>query len=89
MNPPPAKKSRKGIKNSQRKALQDWYNDDSNGKQSLKSASQWWLTKYGYELSSLTASKILSLKWTHLDNKPVITWQDSYKSREAKWVNRS
>ena len=40
MSAPPAKRTRKSIQNSQRKALRVWYNDDFNGKHSLESASQ-------------------------------------------------
>ena len=86
MSAPPAKRTRKSIQNSQRKALRVWYNDDSNGKQSLESASQWWLTTYGYKLNTSTVSEILSQKWAHLDDKSIHTWQDSRRNREAKWT---
>ena len=86
MSASPAKRTRKSIQNSQRKALRVWYNDDSNGKQSLESASQWWLTTYGYKLNTSTASEILSQKWAHLDDKSIHTWQDSRRNREAKWT---
>ena len=86
MSAPPAKRSRKSIQNSQRKALRVWYNDDSNGKQSLESASQWWLTFYGYKLNTSTVSEILSQKWAHLDDKSIHIWQDSRRTREAKWT---
>ena len=66
MDPLSAKRSRKVISNSQRKALRDWYNDDSNGKQFLKFASQWWLKTYGYELNISTCGEILSQQWAYL-----------------------
>ena len=85
MDPPPAKKSRKAIKVSQRKALRAWYNDDSNGKQSLRSAGQWWLRTYGYVLNSSTCGEILSQKWAYLDDTSISTGQDSSKGRECQW----
>ena len=39
--PPAAKKRRIPIKDSQRKALRVWYNDDSNGKQSIETCGHW------------------------------------------------
>ena len=65
--PPPTKKPRTGkprkaILDSQRRALRAWYNDDSNGKQSLRSSGQWWEKQYGYVLNTSTLSEILSQK---------------------------
>lgn len=75
------KKSRIAIKDSQRKALRDWYNDDSNGKQSLESCSRWWQEKYGYALNRSTCSEILSNQYARLDQvTSVVAWQD--KTRE-------
>ena len=85
MDSPPAKQSRKAIKASQRKALRAWYNDDSNGKQSLQSAGQWWLRTYGYVLNSSTCSDILSEKWAHLDDTPISADQDPVRGRGGQW----
>lgn len=85
MDPPPAKKSRKAIKNSQRKALRAWYNDDVNGKQSLQSAGQWWERTHGYVSNSFTCSEILSQKWAFLDDISVSSKTDFSKAREARW----
>lgn len=83
--PRPAKKRRIAIKDSQRKALRDWYNDDSNGKQSLASSSQWWKDKYGYALNIATCSEILSSKFAHLDAGPVLVWKDRARETPHDW----
>ena len=82
---PPAKRRRKAIKDSQRKALRDWYNDGSNGKQSLQSCSQWWKAKYGYVLSTSSCSDTLSSKYSHLDAGPVLAWKDKARDTPHDW----
>ena len=44
------------------------------------------MTTYGYKLNTSTVSEILSRKWAHLDDKSIHTWQDSRRTREAKWT---
>ena len=68
----PKKKPRKVIKDSQKKALRDWYNDDSNEKQFFRSSSRWWEEQYDYALNIFTLSEIFSQKWAHLDEKLVL-----------------
>ena len=53
-------RKRKSIKASKRKALRQWYNNNSADKQSLASAGRWWQEQYGYKLSAATCSEILS-----------------------------
>lgn len=77
-------KRRIAVKDSQRKALRDWYHDDSNGKQSLKSCSRRWQEKYGYLLNRATCSKILSSQYAHLDEaSSIVTGKDS--ARESTY----
>ena len=83
---PAPKKRRIAVKDSQRKALQDWYNDDSNGKQSLQSCSCWWQAKYGYLLNKSTCSEILSNQYARLDQSTsVAAWKDSARESNGNW----
>ena len=67
-------------------ALRDWYNDDSNGKQSLHTSGQWWKTTYSYELNTSTCSEILGSKYSYLDTVAGIPeWQDKMKWKTAYW----
>lgn len=83
---PSIKKSRIAVKDSQRKALRDWYNDDSNGKQSLESCSHWWQEKYGYALNKSTCCEILSSKYARLDQSTsVVAWKDKARESYGDW----
>ena len=83
---PAIKESRIAIKDSQRKALRDWYNDDSNGKQSLESCSRWWQEKYGYALNKSSCCQILSNQYARLDQiNSVVAWQDKARESHGDW----
>lgn len=78
--------SKKRIPIKERKALRGWYNDDSNGKQSLYTSGQWWKTTYGYELNTSTCSEILGLKYAYLDIVAGIPeWKDKIKGKIGYW----
>lgn len=83
---PAIKKSRIAVKDSQRKALRDWYNDHSNGKQSLESCSHWWQEKYGYALNKSTCCEILSNKYARLDQSTsVVACKDKARESHGDW----
>jgi hypothetical protein len=54
--------------NLMRKALCDWWADDSYGVRSHEDAITWWFQQYGTKLSS-SCSEYLSDLWAKLDNK--------------------
>ena len=66
---PPRKKTRHGITNIQRKALRDWYNDDSKDKVTQNDCHMWWKSEYSYMPGSTSISEILSSKYAYLDDK--------------------
>ncbi|KAF6217607.1 hypothetical protein HO133_006709 [Letharia lupina] len=70
----------RSIKDSQSKALRAWYNDDStpgtglNSKKTLEDCGRWW-----------NEHKILGVKYTYLDERPVPDWKDAKRQRADKW----
>ena len=66
---PSRKKTRHGITNIQRKALRDWYNDDSKGKVTQNDCRMWWKREYNYVPGNASISELLSFKYAYLDDK--------------------
>jgi hypothetical protein len=91
---PPKKraKQRHQPTNEMKKALRDWYNDDSffgngpQGAKTLQDAGWWWEKKYGWFLRSSTVSDYLSSsKYEFLDD-PTNHWKKNQaRSRSEKW----
>ena len=79
---PVAKRPRITISNAQKKALRIWYYGPGV-KKTLAEASVWQYSEYGYTLSSLTASDILSNKNKHLDSDLINLKSKSL--RTVKW----
>lgn len=80
---------RRTATNQQRRALRQWWNDDSYGVRSQKDAISWWFNKFGWELKPSTCSDILSAKWAYLDADsalPLSRFQlASQRTRPSKW----
>ena len=66
---PPRKKTHHEITTIQRKALRDWYNDDSKDKVTQNNCRMWWKREYNYVPGSASISEILSSKYAYLDDK--------------------
>jgi hypothetical protein len=81
------KRPRMAIQNSQRKALQDWYCDPTttlSTKKTLADMSTWWNSQYGYSISILTASEILSSKYIYLNTNISKVYNQVKKKRPVK-----
>jgi Fission yeast centromere protein N-terminal domain len=77
---------RRAVTTEQRRALRQWWNDDSYGVRSQKEAISWWFSQFGWQLKSSTCSDILSAKWVHLDTDTLLKAQlSSQRHRSSKW----
>jgi hypothetical protein len=74
------------VTNEQRRALRQWWNNESHGIRSQKEAISWWFSQFGWELKSSTCFDILSAKWVHLDIDTLPSSQlSSQRDRSSKW----
>ncbi len=91
---PPLKRSRQTATNEQRRALRQWWADDSFGKREHKDAIEWWKQKYGVELKTSTVSDYLSPKYAFLESESLTKYtlksirlkEPEYKTLEAALV---
>ena len=83
ISPPPLRKRRRAITDAERKALRDYYFDESNGRPPHKQLRQWFEQQFHHFPSQSTISESLSSTFAHLDNK--VQRLEVRKNRAAQW----
>ena len=80
---PPLRKKRRAITDAERKALCDYYFDESNGRPPHMQLRQWFEQQFHHFPSQSTIFESLSSTFAHLDNK--VQRLEVRKNRAAQW----
>lgn len=79
------RKRRRAVTDVERKALRDYFHDESNGKPPQKKLQQWFHKKFNHQLAQSSISDILGPTYVHLDNTKALLRPDNKKTRASHW----